>query len=383
MHVVLVTETYFPHTNGVVRMVRSTAEELRRRGHRATIIAPVHYQQPFTEPDLIPVPALPLPGAQGYSFALPKLSQAHHAIIAADIVHTHHPFVLGHWAQQLAHAYHKPFIFTHHTRYRDYAQHRIPLAGSLVDQPLSDYILSFIRRCSVVTAPSADIVEELRAAQTDRPFLHVPNGIKIERFRASAPGKLRDRLTRSGTTPIVLTAGRLAPEKNPSLLFQTILSLPSQPHLLVAGDGPARPELERMVDALSARSRVSFLGSVSHEDMPAVYQAADLLTTASTTDTHPLVLMEAAAAGLPVIAVDSPGTRNVVVDHQTGLLTRPTKSALGGAIQHLLDHPHLRYRYGQQAVRQAAEHFSIERSVDGLLDAYALARRLVPAVVHG
>ncbi len=381
MHIVLVTETYLPHQNGVVQMVRLTAGELRKRGHRVSIIAPVHYRKPLDEPGLVAIPALPLPGTQGYSFALPTLSQAHRVIAAADLVHTHHPFVLGSWAQRQARAHTLPFVFTHHTRYQAYAHHRFPVAGTLAHQPLTDYIRTFANHCSLVTAPSLDIVEELRAAEVSAPLVHVPNGIDVARFQAGNPARWHAALAPSGQ-PILLHVGRLAPEKNLRFLLDSILGLSEPVHLVVAGDGPSRSEIEEYAGALKADHRVTFLGAIPHHELHHLYACADLFVTSSVTETHPLVLIEAAAAGLPAIAVESLGTRNVVVDHATGLVARPTTTAFRRALAHLLHRPALRHQYGQAAKTHAAD-FSIEKSVDRLLDAYALSRRLDHVLVHG
>lgn len=381
MNIVLVTETYRPHQNGVVQMVRLTAGELRKRGHRVSIIAPVHYRKPLAEPGLVPVPALPLPGTQGYSLALPRLSQAHRVIASADLVHTHHPFVLGAWAQREARSRNIPFVFTHHTRYQAYAQHRIPAAGTLVDQPLTEYIRNFANHCSLVTAPSVDILDELRAAEVTAPLAHVPNGIDVARFQTGNPERWRQFLPHSGQ-PLLLYVGRLAPEKNLRFLLDAVLALGEPLHLLLGGDGPSRAELEADVAARGATHRVTFLGDVPHRELHHLYTVADLFVTASVTDTHPLVLIEAAAAGLPAVAVDSVGVRNVVANHTTGLITRPTATAFRQAIQHLLHRPTLRHQYSRAAKRHAAQ-FSIETSVDRLLDAYALSRRLDHVLVHG
>ncbi len=377
MTIAFVTETYLPTVNGVVHAIELSARELTRRGHRVRIIAPSTHGVHVRSKELYTVPAMPFPGATGYQLAFPKFSTADRILRRADIVHTHHPFTMGLWAQRIAAQAGKPFLFTNHTQYLRYLHH-LPVPSSLVRQPLSSYLTSFANRCTLVIAPAPATGEALQASGVTRPVQVVPNGIDTSRFHSGNGTAWRTTLGLDAKQFLLLFVGRLSEEKQIGPLLGMMPQLPAHAVLVIAGDGPQRDELLACADKLGIADRVRFTGNVGYDEMPDLYAAADAFVSASTSEVHPLTVIEAQAAGLPAVVADAPGTSEIVLHRQTGIVTKPTKTAFAAAVRQLLLRPALRHQYGRAAAVHA-EQYSIAASVDRLLATYALSRRLVEA----
>lgn len=377
MNIVFITEAYLPITNGVVHVIQLASTELLKRGHTVRIIAPsptgvhprsniVHY-----------VPSIPFPGSSGYQLAFPVFSTASKLIERADIVHTHHPFTMGSWAQGIARKHHKPFLFTNHTQYLQYTHH-VPVAGSLLKRPLASYLTSFANHCTMVIAPAPQTAAALQASGVTRPIQVIPNGIEVERFASGNGQRWRTSLGIPQDVTVLLYTGRLAEEKSVDFLIQAIASLDEPAHLVIVGDGTERDKLTALATSLHADHKIHFLGQVGYRSMPDVYAGADIFVTASKTEVHPLVILEAQAAGLPAVVVQAPGTAEIVQDAKTGLVTKATKTAYVAALRQLILRPALTHQLGK-AAKQNARQFSVEASVDKLLDSYQLAKRLTTA----
>jgi glycosyltransferase involved in cell wall biosynthesis len=178
--------------------------------------------------------------------------------------------------------------------------------------------------------------------------------------------------------PRLLCVGRLAPEKGFDLAVSAFVGLSQRfptARLIIGGDGPERPSLERQVAELGLTSRVDFVGWVAPKRVQALMNSASLVVLPSWTEALPLVAAEAGQVARPVVATRVGGMPEVVVDGETGLLVEPGDSmALEAAIASLLEDPPRAERLAQAARRRAEELFSLDRCV-GAYD--ALYRRLI------
>ncbi len=193
----------------------------------------------------------------------------------------------------------------------------------------------------------------------------VPNGVDVEAFRpdASIRAAVREELS-VGKEFLWLAAGRLEPVKDFPTLLQAMTGVPEPARLLIAGAGPQEVALRALVDRLGLSRRVRFLGFCS--DVTRWMQAADGFVLASRQEGLPMVLLEAAAAGLPAVATDIPGTREAVLDGQTGRLVAPDDpKALAAAMREVMKLSVTeRAALGAHARRRAVEQFGIETVLD-------------------
>jgi len=175
------------------------------------------------------------------------------------------------------------------------------------------------------------------------PICIVPTGIDIEVFRRSERGAnlaIRDKYHIPEDAPLLLLVSRLAQEKNVPLALETLKRVRTeQPRaqLLLVGSGPLRHALAQRARALGLAGAVHFAGPVEHAEIPSFYAAADVFVFPSVTETQGLVLAEAFAAGLPVVALDNPQTRDVFGEHLAGAIVADAESMAAAVVGLLTD----------------------------------------------
>ncbi|MBS3908323.1 MAG: glycosyltransferase [Actinobacteria bacterium] len=377
MKIGIVTECYRPVINGVVFSILNFKDALESRGHEVFVFTPATGNE-NGERGLIACRSIGHPAYPGYGLTLP-LTRSQRAVAATlDVIHVHHPFVMGRHALTMARGHNKPLVFTNHTQYTRYS-HYIPLVGGMLRGALESYVTGFIHQCDLIVAPSEGISRYLRAQQVTRPISVVPNGIATAKFTDLKLDRrgAKKWLGLEPDTTVVLYSGRIALEKNLDFLLDSFKGLlgktaGSKINLVVAGSGPQEENFRKMVTARGLDEDVVMLGAIAYDEMPKVYRAADLFATASTTEVHPLTIMEALASGLPVVAVTAMGTGDIVTDGEDGLLTEETLEDFTSALARLLGDTALRERMARNA-RAGAARFGVERSTTTLLAAYELA----------
>jgi len=198
----------------------------------------------------------------------------------------------------------------------------------------------------------------------------ISNGIEIERFRDAQP-TLRYEIA-SQEESLVGFVGRLVPEKGGDLLLraaQKVLRTNRRTKVVIVGEGPARQDWETLASSLSIRDRVVFTGA--RTDMPGVYASFQVLVLPSLCEAMPMCLLEAMAAGKPVIATAVGAVPQIVEPDYTGLLLEPGDvKGLSSALTRLLDAPKLACWMGENGQSRAIEHFSAESMARQYLDVY-------------
>jgi glycosyltransferase involved in cell wall biosynthesis len=147
---------------------------------------------------------------------------------------------------------------------------------------------------------------------------------------------------------------------------------------LIVGDGPERKNLETQAKQMGAESGIIFTGLLAYNDIPHYLAASDLFISASITEVFPLTIIEAKAAGLPVLGIDSPGIIDIIEDGNTGVISKNEFSDFTSKLLHLSNDHEMRQKMGRQA-RQSIEKYDINSSTGLLLSHY---RRLVANAQH-
>lgn len=193
----------------------------------------------------------------------------------------------------------------------------------------------------------------------------VPNGLPARGERdIQACNAHRAMLGLGPSEHLVLFVGRLVVEKNIPTLLRAVAMIPAErrPLLWLAGEGPERPAIERLVRMLGLQSHVRLLGE--RQDVDALMAAADALVLPSLEEGLSNVILEAMAVGLPVVASAVGGNTELVEHGHTGLLCDPTDAAsIAGAIQHLFAEPRLRARLARTTREKVAREYSMESMV--------------------
>jgi glycosyltransferase involved in cell wall biosynthesis len=240
--------------------------------------------------------------------------------------------------------------------------------------PLTGLRRALLRRADAVVTISQAIETELADfGLSGVPFCRIPNAVDCTEFSpADAGGRatLRARLGLPAAKVLCAFVGRLAPQKVPELLADawSMSTLPNA-HLVLVGDGPLRAPLERRL--APDRERVTFVGAT--DDVVSYLRAADLLVLPSQAEGMSGVILEAMACGLPIIATDVPGNRELLgADGTVGMLVPPGEaSGLAEAMGCLAGSPERRRTLGGNARAMALERFDIQRVATEYLSLYA------------
>ncbi len=387
MRVVLTTESYLPYLSGVTVSVDALARGLRARDHEVLVVAPRPARGAQIEPVGSPGPTPRhawLPSYQPLAVAPPAYrmplpipipwagAEREVRAFAPDVIHAHSPFVTGLLARRLARTVDAPLVFTHHTRFADYAHYLGPLA--VPGSRLTDaYLRGFWRSCAAIVAPSEDLARTIRSRiGADRASrVHViPTGVDVAGIRALQPIDPRPGQGWPSDAVVVASLGRLAPEKSPGLLldaFAIAAAAVPRLRLLMVGGGPSEPNLRVRVAAPDLAGRVHLTGTRPRPEALARVAGADLFLFTSRTETQGLVLAEALSAGLPAVAVDGPGVRDSVRDGVDGVVVPAEPvgtlvSRLADAVAGMASDEARRREMGERA-RSDADRFAVERRV--------------------
>jgi len=379
MNILILTNTYAPHVGGVARSVAAFAEEYRRRGHRVLIVAPEFPDMPGHETDVIRVPAIQKFNASDFSVALPLGPQFSDAIDAfgPEIVHSQHPFLLGMTAVRVARRRELPLVFTHHTLYERYT-HYVPGDSPAMKRFAIELATRYANLSDQVFAPSESIRDLLVERGVVAPIEVVPTGVRLESFAAGDGAAVRRQLGIPGDAFVVGHLGRLAPEKNLEFLAHAVAEFvagDARAHFLVIGTGPSEKVIRDTFARAGLAARLHVLGILQGRQLADALHAMDVFAFASLSETQGMVLTEAMAAGLPVVALDAPGAREVVEDGVNGRLLRgATPAAFGAALRWITALDAEARRTMRQAALDTAEAFSMPRCADRALACYASLR---------
>ncbi|HWL13957.1 MAG TPA: glycosyltransferase [Opitutus sp.] len=383
MNICMMTNTYLPHVGGVARSVSTFAEEYRRLKHRVLVIAPEFEGKPLpprAAAIVERVPAIQKFNGSDFSVKLPLVGVTPRLDgFAADIIHAHHPFLLGDTALRVAATKNAPVIFTHHTRYEDYT-HYVPFDSPALKEVAINLSTHFANLCDGVIAPSESIARLIRRRGVEVPIRVVPTGIDLAAFAGGNGGRFRKKFGVPENAFVVGHLGRLAPEKNLeylSLAVGEFLKRTPEARFLVVGGGPSEEKMREVLASKGVGERLVLAGKHTGRSLADAYAAMDVFAFASFTETQGMVLSEAMAAGLPVVALNASGVREVMRHEKNGFMLAKNASAerFAAALQKLHDDPARREALAREA-KETAKLFGKERCAQLALDFYEDVRRM-------
>jgi phosphatidylinositol alpha 1,6-mannosyltransferase len=365
MRVAIATESYWPDVNGVANSVVRVGEHLSRLGHDPLVIAPRPASRPSqADPGLpvVHVPGLGLPGYADVRMALPtRRIEAALRKHQPDVLHLASPFIMGAWASAAGERLGIPMVAVFQTDVPGFAR---PYGLGFAERMAWRVIRRIHGRAACTLAPSSSTAAELTAHDVPR-VGRWGRGVDTALYdptRRSA--ELRRELAPHGEL-LVGFVGRLAPEKRVDLLAP-VSELPGV-QVVIVGDGPTRPELERQMP------KARFLGTRVGVDLARAYASLDVFVHTGPHDTFCQAIQEALASGLPVIAPAVGGPVDLVAAGRTGLLVPPADAhALTAAVQRLAGDPQLRRSFAN-AARESVIGRDWASTVDQLISHYYAA----------
>lgn len=372
------TDTFPPQVNGVSVVTALSVAGLQARGWEVGVVGP-SYPEPLTDafgssgiqPDWrVDVPSVALPVYPDVRVALPARHALGRAVEAFQpaLVHCATEFMLGRKGQEAALARGVPAVSSYHTDFSRYARaYGVPWLGDAVAR----YLARFHRRSSRVYTPGEPARRELAALGVSQVEVW-GRGVDVHLFRPGQRNAALRQAYGAGESLLLLHVGRLAAEKGVERILQGFEAARSRLgdavriRLIVAGTGPRERSLRAR-----AGDDVTWLGNLDRTRMlPQLYASADGFLFASETETLGLVVLEAMASGLPVIATPAGGVADHLRDGQNGLAFAPGDiGGLAEAIVRLAASRELRERLGAGA-RHTAERLSWDRELDRLDESY-------------
>ncbi|MFA5507968.1 MAG: glycosyltransferase [Vulcanimicrobiota bacterium] len=374
MRVGLFSNAYRPVVSGVVNSLVEIRKGLLQRGHTPFVFAPEVRGYREAHAGVFRFPSLDLDPSVGFPVPIPFSARLARLVGKMDLslIHSHHPILIGATAAGFARRLQVPLIYTFHTQIEQYT-HYVPFFDQqYVKERTRRKMSQYLSKCDLIICPSPGIRPVIDSYGVETPVVTLPNAIDLCKFQSPPPKgeSLRSRLGLAEKTRISLSVGRLAPEKGLEFLFRAFASLNTPDHhLVLAGHGPQAEVLQRLAGELGVRSQIHFLGATPYQQMPSLYAQADLFVICSTTEVKPLVVLEALAGGLPVLAVAACGTQDTLTDHHDGRLCTLNQEQYVEAWRQLLENREIRERLGANA-RQTASQYSMETYLDRLCSVY-------------
>jgi phosphatidylinositol alpha 1,6-mannosyltransferase len=368
MRVAFITETFLPNVNGVVTTLCRVLEHLRAHGHEALVFAPEGSPAEYAGFQVIGMRGMPLPNYPELRLTPPQPGiTGQLRRFRPDIVHLAGVVALGATGRYAARQVGAPLLGAYHTDIPAYSAH---YGLGFLRESVYGYLRWVHNGCALTLCPSLATMADLRVHGFRRLRLW-GRGVDTQRFHP----RFRSDAWRAqvGALPgerLLLYVGRLAAEKRIELLADALPGVPNT-RLVLVGDGPARPMLERRLAGLP----VSFTGYLRGEELATAYASADLFVFPSDTETFGQVIQEAMASGLPVVAARAGGAIDMIRAGVNGALFTPGDAAqLRAEVAQLLDTPERRALMGSLG-RAAAEQHSWGHILGQLTTHYHAVRR--------
>lgn len=370
--------------------------QLTKSGHEVFVFAPNYRRrQALAAADEKKVFRFPSVGlgkdASNYALALP-FTPAIDAVVKNsnfDLIHSQHPYWIGQTAMWYARRLKIPLVFTYHTLYEEYSHYVPVVPQTLLKWYLKKSSLEYALKSDVIIAPSQSVktMLEERVAEylssmhivsvlkKEKQNIHirvVPSGIDVEKFKNADGASIREKYNFKKGDKILLCVCRLAAEKNLDFLVKSLAPLLKKDdhiYLMLVGHGPYKENLIALARELSLTDKIKFIGLVPNDKIASYYKAADIFVYASITETQGLIVAEALSAGLPVVAVDASGSRDILVNNKNGFLTAAHQGEFREKVESVIENPNLYQRLRQEAL-VTAEDYSRENCTKKLIAAY-------------
>jgi 1,2-diacylglycerol 3-alpha-glucosyltransferase len=368
----LFTDTYAPQVNGVSISLQLVSEGLQRRGHQVTIFAPRFPGYKDDQPGVVRLPSLKYlndPPIYVAVLGTPRstwsLTRKHF-----DVLHANSPLTVGLLAYLTASTKNLPLIYTYHTSITDYTHYLKVIGGTGVIRHAARWFSTTSTNLGdQIVVPSSKFHRLLLEQKVTKPIHVIPNGIDLSNFKtAKKTGSFRNKLGLKSDEPLLLSVGRVDPEKRLDFLIDAFARMADQipdAHLVFAGDGSARKKLEEHAAATNVNDRIHFLGMVNRVELPDLLHDATVFLSASTTETQGIAMLEATAAGLPVVAVKDDAFEGMFENGENGYQSPLDVDTFAKTLSDLLKDANKLEIFGKKSV-ELSRKFSIEGQVQSL-----------------
>ncbi len=377
MKILMISDVYFPRVNGVSTSIQTFRGELAARGHRVDLVAPDYPGASDDEPGVHRVRSRGVP--LDPEDRLMARSQARARLQALererfDIVHIQTPFLAHYLGVAFARRQRVPVVETYHTFFEEYLYHYVPFVPRAAMRALARAVSR--RQAAQVDrllVPSSAMRDKLAGYGIGPPMQILPTGIPVDRLSGGDGRRFRAQHDLTPEDRVMLFVGRVAHEKNIGFLlhaFRQAAEHSASLRLVIAGEGPALPGLRELARRLGIAERTRFVGYLDRDGaLQDCYRAADAFVFASRTETQGLVLLEALALGVPVVALSVMGTRDVLEGQPGAIIAEDSVPDFAQAMLKIATDDALRGRMAARAA-EGVEAWRAGPLADRLIAAY-------------
>ena len=379
MRILMMTNTYFPMVGGLEQSVHSFSEEFKSLGHEVLIVTPAFGGAPQEESGVIRIKAIQKFKGTIFSINFPVSGLLTRLMkeFVPDIVHSHCPFFMGDFALRLSRQHAIPLVFTYHTMFEQYV-HDWPVHNDGVKRFMVKLGAGYANLVDQVIVPSESVQDILFKRGVKTPMEVVPTGINVDHFSKGDRKTFRQANQIPLDALVVGHAGRLSPEKNLEFLTNCMIEvLKKEPraHALIVGLGPSERMIKDAFAQAQLEKRLHLTGVLHYQHLVDAYYAMDVFAFASLSETQGIVLIEAMAAGVPVVALDAPGAREVVKDYHNGrLLNKMDQQSFVDALIWSLSRTPQESTTIKQIVRMTVQKYPINSVAKHMLEIYEKIR---------
>lgn len=409
MRIAIATAVYYPMINGVAVFSHNLAVGLAKRGHEVLVVCPSQTGKNYTrtidgvktiylksvQAKVYPDQIHPVPKKKKvFGVEVPHFWYKHSFRVSVfpsaeikkafdefqpEVVHVQVSDPIGLSVVSYARKNHIPVVTTEHNQPEVLTD---PLkVPRLIKKPVNVLLSSYFRnrqaKSDFVTMPTMQAIENLILSSNKDfpvPVAAVSNGVDLSDFK---PGKASSEIYKKykilKDKKIVLYVGRVDPEKRVGLVieaFNKACAKVQNIQMVIVGDGVDKLRLEKMVFGMGLSDRIQFLGRVLPPDLHELYRVGDVFATASEIETQGIVLIEAAASGLPLIAVNAGAVSEVCINNKNGFLCQPGDVyGISEAMIKILGNDAMRKKFGEESVKIATEH-DFEKTLDKFINIY-------------
>jgi len=393
MRIAIFTNNYLPNPYGVTNSIESFRQQFEAMGHEVYIFAAAWGGYKDENPRVFRYPAINVNYKIKFPLALPYSGRISKILekLDLDIIHAQHPNLLGNAAMRWAKKKNIPLIFTWHTLYDRYTNFVPFIPEKVAAWWIIKKAVDYANKASLVIVPTNSVVEIIKNWGVTNEMIDIPTGIEEKDFHDPERQSFRDKYGIKKDDILLVLVSRLTEEKNIEFVFEAlkdILRNNSEVHpvespqrgdasgvsnrvkFLVAGTGYLVPKLKKFVLEEGIGDKVIFSGVAERKELKNFYAAGDIFVYASKSETQGMVMSEAMYSGLPIVAVKAPGAESLVINNETGILTKDDRQEFSAAVQKLIQDKELRLKFSEKAKEVAREKYTSVVCAKRMLEAY-------------
>ncbi len=377
MHIGIFTNNYLPNPYGISTSIEGFRKGLEKQGHKVSIFAPEWVGEVQEDlPNVYRYSAVKAPTKLPFSLAFPYDPKMHKQIknMKFDLIHAQHPNLVGAQGKRWAKEKNIPLIYTWHSIYDKYTHYVYPIPHKFAAKWIIDNALNFADSADRVIVPTNSMLENIKSKGFSHKNVHiVPSGVDEELFSHPNGQDVRGKYNIPNNVTLISSISRLTQEKNVCFLagvMKKVLLQNKNAYFLFGGEGDLSDKVREILNDDLIKDRVIFTGKIERESVKDYLDSSDIFVYASTTETQGTIISEAMYMGIPIVAIDSSGVRDMVIDGETGYLTAHSVNDMTYTISKCIKNTSDRERLSREALKYARQNYTVTACTNKLLDVY-------------